>query len=445
MGTLGKILLFVNFLAFAGLLYAATQDYSARTAAASNALRHQLVIVGLPVEAPKGIDGDDESVPLDISVSGVVPVATARPKLLEDHFAGTGNEEFAGGKFPKTQLNEVAEVEKKVFAKLSSLSAKEKLELLCGTYTASRTGATTFVPGWLTVMAETYAERTAVRQLGEPGQFQRQPAKLEANAKLAEEILSKRFEALKKVDPRQADADTTAVKESSENLRKVNDEAKRKYDLYSRMVADTAADPAARDAAVKEAGDALDKLGDAYAKFQALLGDLNKAACRDEGDRRKRIAHLLMHLSDSAGWQKRVALTVGLRTYLAAISDHVNRFQKMASASETQVVLDQARFADEYELLKTLAVGQSLLLTRQISVRTEHQTQRRNDEESTRLRLQLLEERRKTLAAVEADVQATLAAQREVEQRLLNLQKQVGETLRKNFDLEAKLIDAEKK
>ena len=444
MGTLGKILLFVNFLAFAGLCYAATQDWSARNAAAANALRHQLAIVGLPVEAPAGIDGDEDAVPLGISISGGVPIETARPKLLEEHFAGTASEEYSSGKFSRTQLGEVDETAKKLFAKLSAMSAGEKLKFLCGTFIAGRTGGVVFVPGILTVMAETYAERTAVRQLGEPTQFVRQPAKMEANAKRAEEILAKRFEALKKVDPRQADTDAAAVKEASETLRKVNDEAKRKYEVYSKVINDAASESAARDAAVKDAGDALDKLGEAYAKFQAVLADMNKSACRDEGDRRKRIAHLLMHLSESAGWQKRVALTVGLRTYLSTLSDHVNRFGKLAAASEQQVVLDQARFADEYELLKTLAVGQSLLLTRQISVRTEYQSQRRNDEEAVRLRLQLLEERRKTLAAVEAEVQSALAVQAETEKRLFTVQKLVGETLRRNFELEANLEKAEK-
>ena len=445
MGTLGKILLFVNFLAFAGLLYVATQDWSARNAAAANALRHQLVIVGLPVESPKGIDGGTDAVPLDVSVSGGVPIETVRPKLLEDHFVGTANEEYSGVKFPRHQLEQVDETQKKIFAKLSLMNAKEKLEFLCGTYVAGRPTGTTFVPGIVTIMAETYAERTAVRQLCEPTQFQRRPAKLEENAKLAEEMLSKRFEALKKVDPRQADADATAVKDASDNLRKINDEAKRKYDAYMRAVNDRAAEQAARDAAVKDADEALTKLGDSYAKFQAVLADLNKAACRDEGDRRKRIAHLLMHLSEGEGWQKRVALTVGLRTYLAAISDHVNRFRNMASGSETQVVLDQARFADEYDLLKNLAVGQSLLLTRQLAVRAEYDVQRRNDEESTKLRLNLTEDRRKILAAIEADVQAKLAGQAEVEARLFAVQRQVGETLRKILELEVALAEAEKK
>jgi len=439
MGMFGKILLFVNFLAFGGLVYTATQDYSARQLTAANAARHQLVLVGLPVDTPKGTTASDDSIPLDLTVSGAMPIGPVSTKFLTDHFAGTTGEEYAGGPAPRTQLSEVAEAQKKLFAKLASMSAKEQLNLLSGEYTAGPNGQTKFTPGLLTILSESYAERGFNRQLNEPGQFQRQPARLEANAKLAMDRLAAKFEALQKIDATQADQDAAAIKDASEALRKTNDDAKRKYEAYARLLNDGNVEASAKQAATQEALDALEQLSQAYRKYQGIISSLNQTSCRDEADRRKRIAHLLMHLSESAGWQKRVVLVVGLRTYLAAVSDHVNRIQRMIAANEQQVYLDQARFADEYDLLKTLANGQALLLQQQIAVRVDQQLQRSLDEEAVRLRLQYLEERRKVLAKLEADVQQALVQQAEVEKAIFELHQRIGTTLEQNYAKELEL------
>ena len=446
MGTLGKILLFVNLAAFAGLAYFATQAWSARQAAAANALKHQLVIVGVPVAAPAGVNADSGSVALGVVVSGSLRVDSARPSLLEGLFAGTSGEEYAGTPFPRTQLEAVETAKVKADAKLSGLPAVEQIAQLGGRYTADpASGRVVFTPGWLATMAETYAERTAVRRLSDPTSWQRQPDKKEANAKTLLDMFSRRFEALKKVDAKQADAEADAVKEATDVIRKANDEAKRKYAAYTALIAAADPDQAATTAAGVAAGDAIDKLNAAYASLQGVLSTVGTAASRDEGDRRKRIAHLLMNLAENEGWQKRVALTVGLRTYLAALSDQANRFQKMAGSAEQQVVLDQARFADEYDLLKNLAIGQSLLLKSQSAVRADLQGQRAKDEESVTQRRLLLEDRRATLAAVNGRVAAQLAAQAETERRLFEVQKAVGDTLRKSFTLEADLAAAEAK
>jgi len=446
MGTLGKILLFVNFAAFGGLTYFAAQAWAARQAASANALKHQLAIVGVPVAAPPGIDAGSGGVALGTVVSGVHPVESARPKLLEDLFAGTSAEEFAGSPFPRTQLEAADTARRKVDAKLSGLPPVEQIALLGGRYTADPgTGRVVFTPGWLANMAETYAERALVRKLADPTSWERQPDKKEANAKALLAMLDRRFEALTKVDPRQADAEAEAVKAATEAIRAANDDAKRKYGEYAALIASPDADPAAVATANRDAAAALDKLNETYGGLQAALAAVGTTACRDEGDRRKRIAHLLMNLAEGEGWQKRVALTVGLRTYLAALSDQANRFQKMAGSAEQQITLDQARFADEYDLLKNLAVWQSLLLKSQVAVRADLQGQRSKDEESVTQRRLLLEDRRATLAAVQERVAAQLVAQTEAERRLFDVQKAVGDTLRKSFDLEAALAAAEAK
>lgn len=446
MGTLGKILLFVNFAAFGGLTYFATQAWAARQAAATNALKHQLVITGMPVSSPAGVAADPDSVPLDTVVSNFLSVESVRPNFLGDHFAGTSSEEYAGTPFPRTQLEAIDTAKKKADAKLSGMPAGDQIAQLGGRFTPDPASPrVVFTPGWLANMAETYAERSLIRKLADPASWERQPDKKEANAKTLLDMFARRFEALAKIDARQADVEAAAVKEATVTVRKANDDARRKFSAYTAMIATPDADAAAMAAAGRDAEAALNKLNETYAGLQTVLATVGTTACRDEGDRRKRIAHVLMNLADNAGWQTRVALTVGLRTYLAALSDQANRFQKMAGSAEQQVVLDQARFADEYELLKTLAIGQSLLLNSQVAVRTDLQGQRAKDEESVTQRRLLLEDRRATLAALQERVAAQLVAQAETERRLFEVQKAVGDTLRKNAAAEADLATAEAK
>ncbi len=446
MGTLGKILLFVNFAAFGGLTYFATQAWAARQAAVTNALKHQLVITGMPVAAPAGAEVDSGGVALGTVVSGFLPVETVRASLLEAHFTGTSGEEFAGTPFPRTQMEAIDTAKKKADAKLSGMSPAEQIAQLAGRYTADPASSrVAFTPGWLANMAETYAERSLIRRLADPTSWERQPDKKEANAKTLLDMFARRFEALTKVDAKQADVEAAAVKEATDAVRKANDDARRKFAAYTALIATADADQAAVIAAGGAAEAALNTLNAEYAKLQGVLATVGTTASRDEGDRRKRIAHVLMNLADNAGWQTRVALTVGLRTYLAALSDQANRFQKMAGSAEQQVILDQARFADEYELLKTLAVGQSLLLKSQIGVRTDLQGQRARDEEFVTQRRLLAEDRRATFAAVQERVAAQLVAQAETERRLFEVQKAVGDTLRKNSGLEADLAAAERK
>jgi hypothetical protein len=447
MGTLGKILLFVNFAAFGGLMYFATNAWAARQAAAANALKCQLAIVGVPVESPTGATAGTgtEPVALGTVVSNYYPVEAAPAKVLEDLFAGTSGEEFAGGPFPRTQLAAVDAAKQKADALLSGLAPAEQIARLGGKYAQDATGRVTFAPGWLATMAETYAERVLVRNLADPTSWARQPDKKEANAKTLMAMFDRRFEAVKRVDASQADTEAAAVKAATDTVRAANDEARRKYAAYTALIADTNADPAAVSASARDAAAAFDKLNKTYDELQATIAGVGTTASRDEGDRRRRIAHVLMPLAEGEGWQKRVALTVGLRTYLAALSDQATRFKKMAGSAEAQIVLDQARFADEYDLLKNLAIGQSLLLKAEIAVRTDYQNQRAKDEESVTQRRLVLEDRRLSLAAVNERLAAKLAAQAEAEQRLFQTRAAVGEMLDRTFQLEADLKATEPK
>ncbi|MGL6076598.1 MAG: hypothetical protein ACRC8S_20785 [Fimbriiglobus sp.] len=438
MGMLGKILLFVNLVAFVGLAYFATQNWAARNAAASNALIHQIALTGMPVTPPEGVTGDDENIPLGTVVSGFYPVSTVRPSILREHFKNT-NTGYASLEFPKTQLDEVNGVSSKLTAELSQLKTDEIIAKLGGTYTAIPNSKTVrFVPGILANMAETTFERVLIRKLSDNIS---DPKKRQENAETLVAILNRKFETLKKVDPRQADADAATLKERIDAVRVANDKVKRAFDAFNAVPMD--ADMATKTSAAQAAATAGDELTAEFTKFQKALGEIGTTVCRDENDRKKRIVHLLMHLDESAAWQKRVALTVGLRTYLTALSDHANRLQRFASVAEQQVILDQARFADEYEVLKNLAINQSLLLKQETAVRADLETQKAKDVEFTKIRLDLLATRRKTLDDINVKMQAMMAAQAETQKRLFDVQKLVGETMSRNFDLEKQLEAAE--
>ena len=89
MGTLGKVLLFVNLLAAGGLTYFATQDWAKRQDVTAAAVRLTLVLKGLPTDAPAGAaDKDSAGVPLGVETSGGYVVETVRPSLLAAYFQG---------------------------------------------------------------------------------------------------------------------------------------------------------------------------------------------------------------------------------------------------------------------------------------------------------------------------------------------------------------------
>ena len=117
----------------------------------------------------------------------------------------------------------------------------------------------------------------------------------------------------------------------------------------------------------------------------------------------------------------------------------------MERSAEQQIGQDQGRFAEEYDLLKNLAIGRALLLQQQVRVRAELESQKASDIEAVTQRRLLTDDRRKSLEDYQAKVAAALAAQAVVEQRLFTIEKQVGETLRKNFALEGQLEASEPK
>jgi hypothetical protein len=429
MGTLGKVLLFVNLLVAAGLVYVISQDWAKRHDAAAVALRHQLMLVGLPVEPQTSAES---GVPLKIETAGGYVVETASPKLLADHFQGADGGPALGGPPPKSQVEEVKRVQGKVDAQLAAAaSPADKLALLCGRFTQQG-----FTPGWLAALAESYEERELVRTLAAtPARQPVNPADVERDAAAAEAMLKRKFEAVvTKPNPQAATEEAARLKELSDAVRQADAQVRQATQNFAAN-----SNPQTRQALTA----ALQGMTKALDDQKAFLADAGASAARDEPDRRRRIAHLLAHLDKDAAWQKRVALVVGLRTYLAAVQDQVARLKDMAAGVQQQMVLDQATFSETYEVLKNLANYRAILLDQQARLTADLAAQRTRDREEVQQRLAQLQRRQQDLADLQAQVAAALTRQGQIEQGLFAVEKQVGETMQRNLELEQKLAEAE--
>ncbi|OWK36408.1 hypothetical protein [Fimbriiglobus ruber] len=444
MGTLGKVLLFINLLAAAGVAYLATQDWAKRQEISAVATDYLLILVGMPVQAPTGADDDKDSVPLNMTGSGGVPIESVSTKFLENHFKGTnGGTQLGDPKPPRTQLDEVKRVGTKLESQLNDAGDAQKIQVLCGSFNQN-----VFTPGWLILLAERYDERDFVRKMVSADQ-----TKLKENAETAVAMFKKKFATVQATpNPRLADEEATRLKTAGEEItraaeavRGANTKLVQAEDAFrGKTVEERDADEGYK-AARKVLDDALTAADSARQKLKAEFTNLGSTACRDDADRRLRIAHLLVHLDYSAEWQKRVALVTGLRVYSAAISDQVNHLREMAASVNQQIVSDQARFSEEYELLKGLAVQNSLLLDQQLALKAEYEAQRARDSEAAKQRAAQLVERQQDLAAIRAQVAASLEKQAQVEKDLLDTERTVGNTLQKNFDLEQQLLNSEQK
>jgi hypothetical protein len=390
MSLLGKILLVVNLLAAAGLAYLTAQSWAKRQEINGAAIQFELALAGLPVEEPKqAAEGD--SVPLKVLLPGGFETDTVTKKLLDKYFSGAGTA-------VNSQLKEVKDALQKIEANVAAKGTDaEKLRDLCGGITAD--GG--YAPGVLNRYADTFEEREAIRNLG----LTRDPAAVANNLAQARARLQKKFDAaLNPPAPNLAQADAAKLEELKPRL----------------------ADAAAAD------------------ELRAIYAAGGPGYARDESDRRSRIAQVLMLTDFSADAQKRVALIVGLRTYVKALNELTSRQEECTRRLERSFEIDQARFQDEYELLKRLAVEQDKLLFQQQRVVAGLKEQLASDNDSVNARQTQLQALEKDLGVVVADVAKLLQEQAAVEGALFNVQKKVGETLRGNFDLEAKLLSAEK-
>src|SRR5438105_1730715 len=123
MSLLGKILLFVNLLAAAGLAYLTAQDWAKRQEVNGLALRYAMTLTGIPVDEPKA-EGSSDEIPVAIETAPGHTATTVSKKLLETHF---------GGSAPRSQVEEVRAVKRRIDDLVTTQGDDAaKLRALCG-------------------------------------------------------------------------------------------------------------------------------------------------------------------------------------------------------------------------------------------------------------------------------------------------------------------------
>ena len=417
MALFGKILLFFNVLAAGALAYFATQDWAKRQSLTATALQYHLVVKGLPLETPKvepdaNEKPDEVLLPLRVETTGGYQTEYVRTSFLKAHFAGAdGGATFGGATKPVTsQFDELKRVEDKAAGILTGLDEAKRLAQLCGSYNGDpATARPKFTPGWLHTLAESYEEREAIRRLARSG-----PEQLGDALKTAEVMFKQKF------DTATAKPNT---KFSAEEAEKLPAKIKDALDKFK-------AKP--DDKAVQE-------------EFYKTLTDRPNTAPRDDADQKRQIAHLLTLLDPTPEWQKRVALVVGLKQHVGAISEQATRLDQMTRTAQRLIEVDQAKFVEEYEQLKQFALDRSVILDAQKALRINLYEQKTKDEEAVKVRQKQLDDRKTVLAEIKAEVAAKLTAQAEVEKKLFEVQQRVGDTLVRNFELEADLDKEETK
>jgi hypothetical protein len=436
MSLLGKILIVFNLLAAGAFAYFAMQDYygdpakgNGRQAIAAAGLRHQLVLTGLPLGGVKnptdGLPPDvdamptaaDADVPFRMEGPGGAPVEWVSPKLLGAYFQGVGASSdplFVNTAVPN-QLAEVARVKAKIEETLSAAGGPPaKVALL---------------RGWLLYQIETLPERAKVLELADAETVDRESG--QPRAKTADEVqrdadeLQRRL--LARVDgvlnpPKSLDASLTALPTDEEFAGADTDEKR------------------------------LQLIAERRAKL-----DESRATALDEDERRRKVAHLLVHLSLEAGWQKRVLAVVGVRGYVKAVLAQARRFSEMAEQVSQELIDDQRAFfaqvdgrpetsdSPEHRGLLAEARDRTLVANRMAAIKAKMVNQAGKDADLVAQRKTHLDELAAQLAKIKTQVDGMLARQSAIESSLFEVQREVAITLDEVYKFEADLRALEQK
>lgn len=415
----GILLIVANLLAGGAFVYLATQDWKGRQTINAAGLRHLLLLQGLPVEGPD-FNAEDET-PFVMELGGGESTKTVSKKLLESYFRdNTGGAaapaapdgapaaapavSLAANTPVTSQVAEVRRVQGLIDAELNkdAVPAEAKVRLLAG---------------WLLLQAETYDTRAAYLDLIARGDV----AKLK-------EALDARFKAVldKQDGNREAPAVALAdLKQMSDDLAAMRKRGAPEDEIRKK-----------RDELAKASKQGQDQVGQSGA--QRAAGTL------DDGERRARLAHLLIHLDTDAAWQKRVAAVVGLRRYVKAITVQVQRFKDMIDRADLGISGDQAVFVKQDSQLRERATQNAERAKVIAEERAKLVEQKTATDDAVNRRKTQLKELTDQLNKIKAEVDELLVRQSAIETQLFEIQREVGLTLEEVYRLEALLEATER-
>jgi hypothetical protein len=426
MTLLGKLLILFNLLAAGGFLYLATQDWKGRQTITAAAVRHKLLLVGLPVKGPDNFDPGDET-PFRIEMAGSAHTETISKKILELYFqaASAGDSPtFLGDKSPVTcQLAEVKRVRAKIDAILKDKAAGERLQLL---------------NDWLIDQSLSFEQRQEVQELA-----------LAGNSAELEKRLMALFDAVQN-QPAAATSDATPVnvKITDQVLASLREAGLTK--VVELKVSPLKNKEFSQDDLATELAKVLD--ADELKRFQvpivnyAAMAQVNENRIKplDEGERRNRIAHLLVHLSPDPNWQKRVVLVIGIRRYVVAITAQTARFKDMYARLDKLIVEDQKAYLAQERIENALARDRTELANEQSKLKADRVKAKSKEDDFVGQKQTVLNNIKKQLEKIKAEVDELLAKQGQIEAGLFEVQREVAITLDQVYQLELVLAERER-
>jgi hypothetical protein len=379
----GKILLFFNLLLAAGFVYLATQDWKGRQTITAAGVRHILVRDGLPLGADQG---DPQTMPggTDAEIPFRIIMAGGVPtETVSKKLLDTYFANAGDGGPLSGGPNPVPNQ----LAEVRRVKAKIDDLLKAAETPAAKVK---LLSGWLLYQAETYDERAAIQE-----------SIRTANVEDLEKRLAARFAAVLDA-PKPADAETG---------KKV--------------------DPADAEDVEKH-----------KAKLAAVAASrLNPL---EEAERRAKLAHLLVHLSTDAAWQKRVALVVGFHRYGAAISAQTEHFREMSASVENLIPADQQIYLANWTAMRAEASRVTRLAAEQAKLKLRWIEQKTRQDNFVAQRTTELNNIKAELKKLKAEVDALLAQQAKIEAALFEVQREVAITLDEVYEYEAKLTARER-
>ncbi|HEY1192045.1 MAG TPA: hypothetical protein VGE74_30730 [Gemmata sp.] len=407
MKVFGILLIPLILIAGGAYVYFGLQDWKGRQQINAAGFRHLLVLQGLPLDG-ENFAPDDET-PFASDMVGGERTKTVSKQLLTSYFADTTKPPAAPA--PATAPGEAAAAPRASLATnepvvSQSAELKRVHEILKGELGKAPDPAqkVPLVMGWLLLQAESMNERLLYQGLASP-------TRADGAAKTAEQVA--------------ADADQLVHLLDRKFYRVVP----KLYESESGPLA-----PAKWQEAKKKIEEAN----------PAAATELKLPAATDEGSRRDRIAHLLVHLDQDRAWQQRVAAIVGLRRYVHALAAQATRFREMRSQVELPIAADQAAFHLRQDLLLKEA-RQNVDRARTVAEeRAKLVEQKTAADDAVSRRQTQLKDLTAQLEKVKAEVDRLLVQQTGIEKQLYEIQREVGLTLEEVYRFEALLVDVER-
>lgn len=174
------------------------------------------------------------------------------------------------------------------------------------------------------------------------------------------------------------------------------------------------------------------------------VAEVRDGGSGDDSQRLERVAHLLVHLDTDPMWQKRVAMVIGLRRYVVAVGAQILRFSEMAARVKRDMEVEDARFVQEYALLRDQAIKNTQLVNDAYANRLRLEAQLKKDQDAVGQRTTQLNNLLAELKRVKEQVDELIANQSKIEAVLFEVQREVGLTLDEVYKLEAELEKKER-